>query len=113
MSIERVVRPFQLPTITPPRRVLEESKTTDPVTLTFGKAGSGLTFIYSFFEFASFEVKDLNKETEVSRKEKEKTVTNPDDPEQKLTFNVMTELTTRAVLNPNVHKTYTFKDTTT
>lgn len=110
-GLEYIVRPFQLPTITPPKRVIEGEKFVDNQVLKIGKSGSGLSFIYSLFQAPDFTVKeDDHTHTEVNRKEITKRVTNPDDPEQHVDIKVMSELQVRKVLNPTEYNIYKFKD---
>ena len=110
-ALEQLVRPFQLPTVTPPKRVMETEKPVEDVLVSFGKAGSGKTFIYEIFLYTNFEVKDDDKtHVEVSRKEVIKRVINPEDTDQYVDVNVMKELTVRRKTNPKEYKIYEFNE---
>lgn len=49
MSLESIVRPFQLPNSTPPKQyVTAKQQSQPPVVLYFGRSGSGRVFTASF-----------------------------------------------------------------
>lgn len=110
MSMEKIVRPFQLPSVTPPRRVIEAEKPVKNATLSIGKKGSGQTFSYNLFFFTAFDVKpgENNIHTEVSRRETIRRVENPDDSEQHVDVKVLEEVKLRK--GTNDYNTYKFKN---
>lgn len=99
-AFEQLVRPFQLEDVTPPKRLMEAEKDVEDVIVTFGKAGSGKTFIYEIFLFTNFSSEDDRTHIEVSRKEDTKHVTNPSDSEQFVDLKVMRELKVRKKTDP-------------
>src|ERR1700750_1272539 len=80
MSLERTIRPFQLPAITPPALVLDDTKQSDPVAVSLGREG-GKTFDYSYSFFSSVHSSSESYK-EISRKSETKRVENPDAPDQ-------------------------------
>ena len=71
MSLERTVRPFQLPAVTPPALVLDETKQSDPVAVSLGQEG-GKTFDYSY-SFSGSARSATDNYKEVSRKSGDQT----------------------------------------
>jgi hypothetical protein len=80
MSLERTIRPFQLPAVTPPALVLDDTKQADPVAVSLGREG-GKTFDYSY-SFSSSVHSATDSYKEVSRKTETKRIENPDDSDQ-------------------------------
>lgn len=110
MTMERIVRPFQLPAVTPPHRIIEGEKPVENVVVDIGKAGSGFTFTYNLFFFENFDVKDEDSKVhnEVSRKESTRRITNPDDADQHVDTKVLDEVKVRNASNPKDYSTYRF-----
>jgi hypothetical protein len=90
MSLERTIRPFQLPSVAPPSLVLDDTKQSDPVEVSIGREGGK---IYDFsYSFSSTIHSGNDNYKETKRKTELKRVENPDDPEQFVEIRRATEL---------------------
>jgi hypothetical protein len=108
MILERIVRPFQLITVTPSRRIIAGEKIVPNVLVNIGKPGSGLCFTYNLFFFENVIVEESKDRTEVKRTEVTKRITNPDDAEQHVDVKRMTSVVTRNDTDPTDHQKITF-----
>ena len=106
MSLERTIRPFQLPAVTPPALVLDDTKQSDPVAVSLGREG-GKTFDYSY-SFSSSVHSASDSYKEVSRKSESKRVENPDDPDQFVEIKRATEIKLVNENDPKLKRKYTF-----
>lgn len=110
MIMEGVVRPFQLVSVTPPRRVIAAEKIVPNVLIDIGKPGSGLCFTYNLFFFLDFTVADDHTHTEVSRVESTRHVTNPDDSSQFVDTKVLDQVHVRKQSDPTNYNIYKFNN---
>ena len=107
MSLERTVRPFQLPAVTPPALVLDETKQSDPVAVSLGQDG-GKTFDYSY-SFSSSVRSATDNYKEVSRKSETRRIENPEDPEQFVEIRRATEIKLVDEEDPRQKRRYRFR----
>lgn len=106
MSLERTIRPFQLPAVTPPALVLDDTKQSDPVAVSLGREG-GKTFDFSYsFSGSVHSATDSYKE--VSRRSETRRVENPNDPDQFVEIRRATEIRLVNENNPSLKRRYRF-----
>jgi hypothetical protein len=106
MSLERTIRPFQLPAVTPPALVLDDTKQSDPVAVSLGREG-GKTFDYSY-SFSSSVHSASDNYKEVSRKSETRRIENPDDPDQFVDIKRATEINLVNENDPSLKRRYRF-----
>jgi hypothetical protein len=111
-QLEQIVRPFQLPNVSYPSRIFDESNpkvVEDPV-LEIGREGSTKAFNESFSEdvstYRDAEIKEKSRETE------KKHITNPSDDSQFVDVELIKKLTTEQGKGKDYKQsTYTFNNT--
>jgi hypothetical protein len=106
VSLERTIRPFQLPAVTPPALVLDDTKQADPVAVSLGREG-GKRFDYSY-SFSSSVHSATDSYKEVSRKTETKRIENPDDSDQFVEIKRATEIKLVNENDPKLKRKYTF-----
>jgi hypothetical protein len=110
-KFDYIVRPFQLPQVTYPTRVVDTTQAAaEDIVLTFGLEGSTKTFSCSFSESVEIYADQTTKEK--SRTTQKKRIENPDDPDQHVDVELIKKLTTESGSGSKYQKTnYTFNNT--
>jgi hypothetical protein len=108
-ALELLVRPFERRDVTPPQRILEKEKPVDPVSVSYGQAGSTV-FAYSLFSVTEFKTVDAQTYTEVSRDTRVKRIENPSDPSQFVEVEVVDRLYLRHKLSEQDRPIYELKN---
>jgi hypothetical protein len=109
--LEQVIRPFQLPTVSYPARIFDESnpKVVEDAVLEIGKVGSTKAFNEAFSEnqstYHDADIKEKSRETE------KKHITNPNDDSQFVDVELIKKLTTEQGSGKDYKKsTYSFNN---
>jgi hypothetical protein len=113
-NLELFVRPYQTRDISPPSRVFKpESEVAEDLVIVCGVGGAPKLFNGSFQETLTRYMDNKIKEHSGNdRKTTTKTITNPDDPSQKLDIEMIDNLTTKTGRGQQYQKTKYIYDNT-
>jgi hypothetical protein len=106
MALELLIRPFQLPQITPPTAVIGGTVLADPVVVEIDGEG-GKTFEFSY-SFSGETGTAKNTFKEVKRKSQDAKITNPDDDTQYVKVKRATEIKFANAQDPTITQTHRY-----
>jgi hypothetical protein len=107
VTLELIVRPFQLRELTPPTIIPGSAQPQPPVVVMIGGEGTK-TFKWSNSQDAELST-IVDKYKEINRTTKTVRVTNPDDDSQFVDFKRVEDLTLANTGDPTLKRKYTFK----
>jgi hypothetical protein len=107
MALELLIRPFQLPKVTPPTAVIGGTVLADPVTIQIDTEG-GKTFEFSY-SFSGETGTASNSYKEVKRTSQKKKIENPDDSTQFVEVQRATKIKFANAGDPTKTLTHTYK----